>query len=84
MSRAVGAHRFAEGHEEGLLAEAREEPDALQLVLDRILYLGETQLDASSVQSVVELAQASFYAGHILPVAVVPYLQAMKGKKICL
>jgi hypothetical protein len=37
MGREVGAHRFAEGREEGLFAEAREEPEALQLVLYRIL-----------------------------------------------
>ena len=48
MSREVDAHRFAEGREEGLVAEAREEPEALQLVFDRILYLGETQLDAGA------------------------------------
>ena len=56
MGREVGAHRFAEGREEGLFAEAREESEALQLVLDRILHLGETQLDAGGVQGVVELA----------------------------
>ena len=56
MDRAVGAHRFAERREEGLFAEAREEPEALQLVLDRILHLGETQLDTGGVQGVVELA----------------------------
>ena len=50
MSREVGAYRFAEGREEGLFAEAREEPEALQLVLDRILHLGETQLDTGGVQ----------------------------------
>jgi len=56
MSREVDAHRVAEGREEGLVAEAREEPEALQLVFDRILYLGETQLDAGGAQGVIELA----------------------------
>jgi len=42
MAREVGAHRFIEGREEGLLAKAGEDPEALQLVFDRILHLGET------------------------------------------
>jgi len=46
MSRAVRAHCFADRREEGLFAEAREEPEALQLVLDRVFHLGEKQLDA--------------------------------------
>src|SRR5215468_9928952 len=56
MGRTVGACRFAQGRKEGVFAEAREEPEALQLVLDRILHLGKAQLDAGGVQGVVELA----------------------------
>ena len=56
MSRKVGAHCFAEGREEGSFAEAREELEALQLVLDRILHLGETQFDTRGMQGIVELA----------------------------
>jgi hypothetical protein len=58
MSRAVLAHRFAECRKEGLFAEALEEPEALQLVFDRIAHLGETKLDACGVQGVLELANS--------------------------
>ena len=57
MGFEIAAHGFAERREERLLAEAREEPEALQLVLDRILHLGKAQLDARGVQGVVELAE---------------------------
>lgn len=33
MDRAVGAHRLVDGREEGLFAEAREKPEALELIL---------------------------------------------------
>jgi hypothetical protein len=39
MRRKVGIHRFAESRKEGLFAKAREESEAPQLVLDRILHL---------------------------------------------
>src|ERR1700751_3880189 len=57
MSRQESAHGFAEGREEGLLAQARKESEALQLVLDRILHLGETQLDSGGAQGVVEFGK---------------------------
>jgi len=56
MGRTVSAHRFAEGREGSLFAEAGKEPEALQLVLNRILHLGETKLDAGGMQGVVEFA----------------------------
>jgi hypothetical protein len=46
LSRKVGAHRFAEGREKGLFAKEREDPETFQLVLDRILHLRKTHLDA--------------------------------------
>ena len=55
MDCAVGAHRFLEGREEGLFAEVLEDLEALQLVLDGIVHLSETQFNAGSVQGVVEL-----------------------------
>src|SRR5262245_23140825 len=63
----VGADRFADGCEEGLLAKVREEPEALQLVLYGVLHFGETQLDARRAQGLVELADrvggGNVYAG---------------------
>src|SRR6516162_1757097 len=56
MDGQVGAHRFAKGREKVFLAEARKQPKALQLVLDRILHLGKAELDAGSVQCIVKLA----------------------------
>src|SRR5215831_18524821 len=50
MRRPVGAHCFAESREESLFPETCEESETLHLVLDRILHLGETQLDVSSVE----------------------------------
>ena len=54
----IGTHGFTEGCEKGSLAEALEKLEAFELVLDRILHLGETQLDPSGVQRVVELADS--------------------------
>ncbi len=56
MDSAVGAHRFSESREEGMFAEALEEPEAFQLVHDGILHLSKTQFDAGGVQCLVELA----------------------------
>src|ERR1700751_3486311 len=56
MGGAVGAYRFVDGREEGLFAETREEPEALQLVLNEIFHFGETQLDTGGVQGGVEFA----------------------------
>ena len=53
----VGPDGLAERREERLRAEAREEPEALQLVLDRVLHLREAQLDAVGAQRVVELGE---------------------------
>jgi len=53
MCRKVGIHRFAESRKEGLLAKAREESEAPQLVLDRILHLCKAQFDAGGVQGVI-------------------------------
>ena len=39
MRRKVSIHGFAESRKEGLFAKAREESEATQLVLDRILHL---------------------------------------------
>src|SRR5215813_1704325 len=64
MDLEVGAHCFAERREEAPLAEPRKEPETLQLVLDRILHLGEAQLDACRVQGVVELAD-DVGGGHV-------------------
>ena len=50
-----GAHRFPQRREEALCTQPREQPEALELVLDRILHLREAQLDALGVQTVVEL-----------------------------
>jgi hypothetical protein len=55
MDGEIAAHCFVNDRKERLLAEAREEPEALQLVLDRILHLGEAQLDACGGKGVVEL-----------------------------
>src|ERR1700746_213756 len=53
MRRKVGIHRFAESCKEGLFAKAREESEAFQLVLDRILHLCKAQFDAGGVQGVI-------------------------------
>ncbi len=45
----IGVHRLAHGGEKTLLAEAIEESETLQLVLDRVHYLGEAELDAQRV-----------------------------------
>ena len=58
MDREIGAHRFAESYEEGLFAEALEEPEAFQLVHDGILHLSKTQFDAGGVQGFVKLADS--------------------------
>src|SRR5215471_18514160 len=58
MRRPVGAHCLAESREESLFPETCEESETLHLVLDRILHLGETQLDVGSVESVVELIES--------------------------
>src|SRR5208337_4456350 len=55
MAAQVGHHGFAKRRIERLGAESREEPEALQLVLYRILHLSKAQLDALSVQTVVKL-----------------------------
>ena len=53
MGCEVSIHRFAESRKEGLFTEAREESEALQLVLDRILHLCKAQFDAGGVQGVI-------------------------------
>src|SRR5262245_34245598 len=64
MGLEVDVYRFADRREEVLLAELHEELKALQLVFDRILHLGEAQLDACRVQGVVELAD-DIGSGHV-------------------
>ena len=49
IDRQVSSYSLPYGCEEGLLAEAAEHPEALQLVLDRILHFSKTQLDAGGV-----------------------------------
>ena len=56
MAGEIGTHGFIDGSEKGVLTQAREHLEAFELVLDRILHLGEAQLDSSVVQRVVELA----------------------------
>ena len=58
MAGEVGTHGFTEGSEKGSLTEALEKLEAFELVLDRILHLGKTQLDPGRVQRVVELADS--------------------------
>ena len=58
MGDEVAADSFLDGGKETLLAEVREKPEALQLVLDRILHLGEKHLDAGGGQCVVELGDS--------------------------
>src|SRR4029453_15551014 len=41
----IRVHGFLDGREERVLLEAREQPEAAQLVLDRVLHLGEVELD---------------------------------------
>src|SRR6187455_1840077 len=51
----VAAHRLADRREEALLAEAAKEPEALELVLDRVLHLGEAEVDAGGAQGLLQL-----------------------------
>src|SRR5262249_11768378 len=50
------ADRFLERRKEVLLPEMREQPEAFQLVLHRILHFGEAHLDAGGLERLVELA----------------------------
>jgi Sigma-54 interaction domain len=56
VNREIAANRFLDRCKEGLLAEAREESEALQLVLHRVLHLGKAHLDTRGVKRLVELA----------------------------
>jgi hypothetical protein len=56
MSRAIRGYRFPESREEGIFTEAREEPKTLQLVLDRVFHLSETQRNVGGIQGVVKFA----------------------------
>src|SRR5262245_11695700 len=51
----IGAHSLTNGCEGVLAAEPRREPEAFQLVFDRILHLGKAQLDALGMQCIIEL-----------------------------
>ncbi len=48
-------HRFADRQEEHVLAQPREDAEALQLVFDGIFHLGHAQFDALGVKLLVEL-----------------------------
>src|SRR5512139_453550 len=57
MGREIAVDGRPHGGEEGLLAKLRKQPESLQLVLDRVLHLGEAQLDARCVQGMVQFGQ---------------------------
>ena len=57
MRREIDTHRFAHGCEESLLTQTRQELEASQLVLHRILHLGEAQFNACGAERVIELAE---------------------------
>src|SRR3954447_21214914 len=57
MLSEVGVDGGAHGGMEAGRAEALEQLEALQLVLDRILHLGEPQLDARIPQGLLELGE---------------------------
>ena len=53
----VSIDRGAYGGMETLGTEALEQPEAFQLVLDRVLHFGEPQLDARLTQGLLELGE---------------------------
>ena len=54
MTRDVSTDGFIDRRKEGLFAEAREELEALQLILDRVLHFCEAQFNVRATQAVVE------------------------------
>ena len=56
MAVNIAADCSANGRKEGILAKSGEKPKALQLVFDRVLDLGEAELDSGLVQGLVQFA----------------------------
>ena len=57
MDHEVAVDGIVDGWKERRFAKPREQPESLQLVLDRVLHLGHAQLDARRVQGVVQFSQ---------------------------